>query len=327
MTTYNLKKALFLGAALTLTGCQSTTIPEWATQPKVETNQHYFVVGQGRNIIQAQKNALSQITQRLWTQVESSSYSRNILRQTNNGENFQSFNDLKVKTKTAPVILTGAQFTKSEQLDDYTYYVEAKISKADIAAQLRRELKEIEADANRQLQAFKSTDSLVWWLRNRNIDQVRANALTRTTMLAVVSEQPEQGWMPVVDELQRKVDAVKASTVIYIKGGKRDRWMVKMLANQLSQEGISTTSSNAARYSHVLVFDTDWRQQYLMEAYITTVSATLLTQSKKKSVLGSHELIATGNSVSSYKMAQEGAARHFSQQLEEQGVWEALGIK
>ncbi|OLQ72811.1 hypothetical protein BIT28_06380 [Photobacterium proteolyticum] len=324
--TYNLKKALFLGVALTLSSCQSTAIPEWVTQPNVETNEHYFVVGQGRNILQAQNNALSQITKRLWTQVESSSYSRNILRQTNSDENFQSLNDLKIKTKTAPVILSGAHFTKSKKIDEYTYYVEAKISKSDIAYQLERELNEIEAEAKRQLHALSSTDPLVWWLRNRNVNQVRANALTRSTMLAAVSEQPSLTWMPVVNELQRKVDAVKASTVIYIKGSKRDKWMIKMLANQLSQEGISTTSSPATQYSHEIIFDTDWRQQYLMEAYITTVSANLLTRSKNSSVLGSHEVIATGNSVSSYKMAQEGAARHFSHQLEEQGVWVALGI-
>jgi hypothetical protein len=46
----------------------------------------------------------------------------------------------------------------------------------------------------------------------------------------------------------------------------------------------------------------------------------------KSKTISRSEIISTGNSVTNYKYSDEGAARHFNEQVKEQGVWIALGL-
>jgi 3-dehydroquinate synthase class II len=47
---------------------------------------------------------------------------------------------------------------------------------------------------------------------------------------------------------------------------------------------------------------------------------------KESKTVSRSEIISTGNSVTNYKYADEGAARHFDEQIKEKGIWKALGL-
>lgn len=78
--------ALF--ALLVLSGCQSTK-PEWYLKPQADSDEYIYTVSQARTLSHAKKIAVNNINEKLWTQVESSFYMRDTVRETN-GKGFQT---------------------------------------------------------------------------------------------------------------------------------------------------------------------------------------------------------------------------------------------
>ncbi|UTV28414.1 LPP20 family lipoprotein [Photobacterium atrarenae] len=321
-----MKAILALSGALMLSACQSTSTPEWVLTPTQETNQQLYAVGHGGSLSAAQRMAMSQLNERLWTQVESSGYQRQVLRELNGDENFQSINDSRVNVKTAPVVLTGVDYPRQQQVDGI-YYVEATINKATVKTQLQRELTQTAEDVKTALLSRDHADPLLWWLKHRDVQAVKDKVLTRQAMLLAVSDGVAQAH-PVTEQviaLERTLQAVKNQLQFKVVAPKGDRWMKGFVEQHLAAEHIATGSSTS-KATHILNLDTEWRQSKVGDAYISTVIADLTIQNKRGKTTANREVIASGNSVSNYKVSKEGASRHFSAQMSEQGLWHFLGV-
>lgn len=321
-----MKAILALSGALMLSACQSTSTPEWVLTPTQETNHQLYAVGHGGSQSAAQRMAMSQLNERLWTQVESSGYQRQVLRELNGDENFQSINDSRVNVKTAPVVLTGVDYPRQQQVDGI-YYVEATINKATVKTQLERELTQTAEDVKTALLSRRHADPLLWWLKHRDVQAVKDKVLTRQAMLLAVSDGVAQAH-PVTEQviaLERTLQAVKNQLQFKVVAPKGDRWMKGFVEQHLAAEHIATGSSTS-KATHILNLDTEWRQSKVGDAYISTVIADLTIQNKRGKTTANREVIASGNSVSNYKLSKEGASRHFSAQMSEQGLWHFLGV-
>jgi len=318
-------KLIFLiSICFVLFGCQSTKTPEWYTSVKPDTSEYIYAVGEGRSLPYAKKSAANQINERLWTQVESSFYMREVSTERNSKLNQQNLVDNQIKTKTERLTLNGIEYLQQSQ-NKHGYYVEVRIKKNIIRKQLKEELNQLNLQASRQLKALKNSDKLAWWLKNKDADKLKQSALVRVAMLSVVDEKSHYNTKA-ISELQEKVDEVKNSILIMIKTKKNDLKLATLLSEQFSKYNIATTIKDNNLKTNTLLLKTERRTNKVGDAYITTLITDISINNNYKKVVASSEIISSGNSVTSYKMSSEGAMRHFTEQVEQQGLWKAIGF-
>lgn len=321
----SMKKFALLVGLLMLTGCQSTSTPEWVLNPTPETNHSFIAVGHGMSLTSAKNMAMAQINARLWTQVESSGYERQVWREYNGTGTSQEEGRTQTTTKTAPVVLVGMEYPKTVQSDGI-YYVEAMIDRSNIKTQLEKELINIEQDAQMALANKQHTDPLVWWLANRDITALKEKYISRQAMLMAVSQEaPTVKAASNLTKLERELEQTKSQLRFFINAKANDKQMKGFIADHLSQEHVATVNQSQ-QASHQLVVKTNWRQSKVGDAFISTVITRLTIKNSKGQSIASSELIASGNSVSNYTMSKEGASRHFSAQLSDLGIWHSLGV-
>ncbi|MGF1737374.1 hypothetical protein [Photobacterium satsumensis] len=322
-----MKTLLALVGGLLLAGCQSTQTPEWVLSQTPDTNMSYYAVGHGGTLRSAKNLAMDNINQKLWTQVESSGSLRQVVRDVNGSEDYLTQSDTNVNVKTAPIVLAGIQYSRTENSDG-VYYVEANISRANIIHQLNQELVNIDENAKTELLSLKHTDPLIWWLGNRDTQDIKQNMLTRKAMLLAATNGTDNGHaMDSVIKLERQVNKTKSHLLFSVKAKKSDVWMSDFIKNHLSEKKVAVANnsikSNGA--SHQILLTTDWRQSKVGDAYITTVIANIALKNKNGKTIASREVIATGNSITSFTRSKESASRHFSAQISDQGIWHFLG--
>ncbi|SQH74577.1 conserved exported protein of unknown function [Shewanella benthica] len=322
----NLKLAsVFLGVTLVV-ACQSTnTAPNWYLNPEITNTNELVAVGQATSLDKAKQKAMSALNQQLWTEVKSTGKSRNIANDINGKEHYQQLNDFSVNTKTSALVLNGVTFSKAQQSGD-TFYVEAKIDKANIQAQLLADINEYNAFAQYEIDTLEKTDSLVWWLRNTAMSELEAKMASRQSMLSALSGSGYIAPVNVLPELKGKIAAVHASIKVVISAEKQDHWMRESITRYLTNYQINVVDNNSDAFSHQLILDTDWRKNHIADMYISTVQVNLILKNERGLVVASNEIIANANSVTSFERASEGASRSFSAKLKEQGFWKALGL-
>ncbi|MFA0525966.1 hypothetical protein AB4517_20605, partial [Vibrio sp. 10N.222.52.C3] len=172
--------ALF--ALLVLSGCQSTK-PEWYLKPKVDSDEYIYAASQARTLSHAKKIAVNNINEKLWTQVESSFYMRDTVRETNGKGFSNSLVDNKVNTKTESLTLNGIEYVQMEE-NDLGAFVEVRVKKSLVTQQLIREIKDLNRKSQIELDALSHEDKLLWWLDNRSVYQTEHDASVRIAMLS-----------------------------------------------------------------------------------------------------------------------------------------------
>lgn len=321
----NLKlSAIFLGLTL-VAACQSTSkTPDWYLNPMVTNAAELVAVGQGASLHQAKQKAMSALNQQLWTEVKSSGLSRNIANDINGQEHYQQLNDFSVNTKTSAVILNGVIFSKAQQAGD-TFYVEAKVAKDNVKAQLIADIENYNSQAQFELGTLAQTDPLVWWLRNVDVSELESSMASRLSMLSALSST---NIIPnnLIPKLKARVAEVHSGIKVVIAATAQDRWMKKSITAYFTEYEIQVVDSDKDSFSHKLILDSDWRKNYISDMYISTVQVNLVLKNNHNLVVASNEIIANANSVTSFERADEGASRRFSAELEEQDFWKALGL-
>lgn len=318
------KLLMFVIPIVLASGCQSTKKPEWYISPTPDSTEYIYVVGEGINLFNAKKSAVNQINERLWTQVESSFSMRETILNFQENQNYQSLVDNKINTTTSKLTLNGIEYIKQDE-DDGVFFVEARIKKFTVRNQLKEELKQLNLDANQQILALRSTDPFIWWLNNKNVDDLRKFALVRVAMLSVVDEENEYN-VNEISQLQEKVSEVKTQLLVKIVAKNEDEKMALLLSDMFSNQQITTTFKKNKYTTHILALDTERRANKVGEAFITTLITDVRVNNKYNKIVASNEVISSGNSISSYKMSSEGAMRHFADQVQNQGLWEAIGF-
>ncbi|RTR36915.1 hypothetical protein EKG38_21690 [Shewanella canadensis] len=307
-------------------GCQSTTkTPSWVLAPNVNYPESITAVGEGNSLDDAKKKALSAINQRLWTQVSSSSQSRNIANNINGGDHYQQLNDFSLNTKTSELVLSGVEYTKAEQVGPL-YYVEAKVFKTSLRNQLVADIDKINEHAKFELSALAHTDLLVWWLKNRNVEELEKELTVKTSMLAALSTPNDYEPKTVLPLLKSNVSRVKSQIIITISGGQEEELMKDLLTNLFSKYNIPVVDYKKGAYSHNLILDTHWNNSSIADIFVSTARVNLIVKDEKSLVVASNEIIANANSVTSFERAREGVSRSFSAKVKEQDFWKALGF-
>ncbi|MEZ8140857.1 LPP20 family lipoprotein [Enterovibrio sp. FF113] len=310
---------------LLLAGCQSTTPPDWYIVETVNDPSYIYSVGEGRSLNLAKKSALSQINEQLWTQVDSSFSKDDSFRKINDGA--LSYESVKstVNAKSAQLTLVGTEYMRSEQ-NDIAYYVQARVKRDNVKSQIESELSQIESNAEAQLKNLSHQDTLTWWLENNDLEDELSELYVRIGILSTMNEKGanEITYLP---KLVATVDQVKSSIFVYIKPDANDKKSAAFVAEKFGAVGINTTTRKSRAVSHVLSMQSDYRKNMVGDAFITTKVTELSLRNIKGQTLSTSEVISTGNSVSNFKLSHEGAERHFSAQIEEEGIWKSLGLK
>lgn len=319
------KRLVFGSLALMLSGCESTTPPDWYVLETNSDSDYIYAVGEARTLNLAKKSALANINEQLWTQVDSSFSSDEQFRAINDeslrNENVRN----SVNAKSAQLTFTGTEYLKTDQ-NDIAYYVQARVKRENVKDQLLAELSQIEEQSVRVIKNFSHQDKLVWWLNNRDLSDEISDYYVRVGILTSMGLKYDTENSQLI-RLIPKVSQAKSDLYIYIQPGRQDKRSAAFISEKFNLEGISTTQKWSAKNSHVLKMDSEYRQSKVGDAYITTKVTQLTLKNKQGKTISSGEIISTGNSVSNFKLSHEGAERHFSQQLDEMGIWHALGLK
>lgn len=322
----NIKKTIvlfvFFGIAFT-TGCQSTK-PTWYSKPQADTNEYIYAVAQARTLSHAKKIAVNNINEKLWTQVESSFYMRETARDTNGTGFSNSLVDNKVNTKTESLTLNGIEYVQMEE-NALGAFVEVKIKKNLVTQQLIREIQDINRKAQREIAALKHEDKLLWWLDNRNAHQTQQDASVRIAMLSPLNPT-YQADISSIEQLVVTHQKVSSEINIRLSSDRESSKAVQLLGNQLSVFNIATSTSKKKNQTHILKVDSERRRNKVGDAFISTLVSNIKVVNMNSKTVSRSEIISTGNSVTNYTYADEGAARHFDEQVKEKGIWAALGL-
>ncbi|CAK4074722.1 LPP20 family lipoprotein [Vibrio sp. 16] len=312
-----------LASASFLTGCQ-TTKPDWYLNPKVSSDQYLYSVAQARNLPHAKKIAVSNINESLWTQVDSSTYIREVFKESSNNSSINNLVDNKINTQTESLTLNGIEFVKIEE-NELGSFVEVRIKKSSIIEQLKRELREMNQKASMQLLRFDRQDRLLWWLENSDARQLHRDALVRISMLAPL----DPSFQPNISQLSDYValyEQVVSSFYFGLQSDSQSRLALRFIGEQLSEFNIATDQLRRRGQTHVIKVTGEKRSSELSGNYISTIVYKIKVKDIKNRTISSNEIISTGNSVLSYKYADEGAARHLNEQINEKGIWNVLGL-
>jgi len=320
------KKSLFtiLFSTVTLIGCQSTGSPEWYTKPPVNDENYIYSNGKGRSLNSAKNSALSQINSQLWTQVDSD-FSMNESSRTINEKSLNSsYIDNNVNTSTAQISFSGIEYLKSEA-SEYDYYVQARIKRETIVKQLISDIERIENQAKNRLLALKHQDKFIWWMDNQDPEKQLSDIQVR---LAILSGMDKQIDVDVIytPQLIKQVSETGSDILVRIVNSKNDLKSSDFLASKLAKHGVMTTKKRSKKVTHALTLTSEYRQDKIGEAFISTKLTQLKLINSQGKLIANNELISTANSLTSYKLSKEGAERHFSAQIDELGLWQAMGF-
>lgn len=321
---YNYFKRLsIIGMAAIQFACQSP--PEWAeSQVKASDNRYLYGVGTGITPTGAQQSAVNQISAQLWTQLESTYRARDTQTSLNGRSHMSSVQDSQIRAATETLTFNGIEYPQRDKVND-VYYVQAMVDKAVFALQLQQELDTLNHNATQALQNAQYQDALLWWRSQSRITEYLHQAQVRVSLLSYLQPQSNPS-LNSLRQLADKVAQVQSELLIYVKHSKQDKLLASLLTSKLNQQHIATTTFPSNAVTHTIELRTSRSQSYLSQAYITTQTLHVKTQNRAKRTLASNEIIATGNSVSSYSYAEQGATRHAISQVEQQGLWTALGF-
>lgn len=317
-------KTSLLLFVLAVTGCQSTSVPDWYLGEMNHDSQYIYAVGEGNSLISAKKTALTQVNEQLWTQVNSSFIQNVEYRSQNDTEfNRESLRN-SMNVKSARLVLSGAEYLNTDK-NDRTYYAQVRVKRDAIKQQLNNELDQIEQNAVRLLNEYQYQDKFTWWLANKDYSATLAEYYLRLAILDSMGQQ--RPFSISVDKVTNTVSSVKSGLLIYIKSDVNDVRSANLVAQNLNPQSIKTTQRWSNAVTHLLVMDSDYRRNRVGDAYITTKLTQLTLKSRAGKTIASNEIISTANSMSNFKLSHEGAERHFGQQIEDMGIWPSLGFK
>jgi len=167
----------------------------------------------------------------------------------------------------------------------------------------------------------------VWWLKHRDIQKVKDRLkICQDRLRALSHDEPVIKPIDNVIKLERILSETKNQLLVKVEANTRDKEIKGFIESHFSEQNISTTNSNNKKITHRVKLSTNWRQSTVGEAYISTVIAKLSVKNKQGKAVANSDVIASGNSVSNYKMSKEGASRHFSAQMSDKGIWHFLGF-
>ncbi|NIY82975.1 LPP20 family lipoprotein [Vibrio hepatarius] len=310
-------------SALLLSGCQSTK-PSWYSEPEVNNAEYLYAVAEARNLSQAKKMAVNNLNENLWTQVKSSSHIRETVREKDNEGSFNILVDNKVNTKTETLTLNGIEFMQMEE-NDLGAFVKVRIKKSLVTQQLKRELQDMNLKAEHEISNIRHQDKLLWWLKNRTAYQLKHDAAVRISMLAPLDPSyiADTSSITRYTETYQKVSSELYFRLSYDSSSKK---AAQFLGEQISEFNIATSTSKRRNQTHTLNVVSEKRRKKIAGAYISTLVSQVKVSNSQNKTVSRSEVISTGSSVTSYKYADEGAARHFDDQIREKGIWVALGL-
>lgn len=309
-----------------LIGCQSTNTqpPEWYHATQTTNDSYIYAVGQGRSLEMAKQSALSQISAQLWTEINSQFSSRDVFRTNGADETESGFVDSKINSKTATVTFADIEYIQTEK-NDIAYFVQAKVSRDKIVQQLNSDIVLADRNAQQVLEKLTHQDSLLWWLKNKDKKDVQNTINARKAMLVALGVETTPNASS-VNKMVNKIDEIQSGIVVQLSFKGSAKQSAQLLADKLSQQTIKTSLKRTPSATHTLSLKTELRQNKVGEAFISTQFTRLELTPKRGATLGSNEIISTGSSYSSYKISREGAERNFIDLVDEQGVWNALGL-
>lgn len=305
-------------------GCQSTKVPDWYSLPQTNNPDYITAIGEGMSLEQAKKSALGNVSAVLWTQVNSSFAMDDTHRSIDAKHYSNAYINNKVNTTTADISLSGVEYINIANVDNM-FYAQAQVKKSTLINQLDVDVSHINQKASAQLEKLTHQDALLWWLDNKDSSSYSDYVSVRLAILSSLSPNIHIKTDS-VDELIKQTAKVKSAILINIQPSRNDKNISRLMAEKFSVAGFSTTFNKTSEVTHTLVINSELRQSIISDAFISTQITKLQLINKNNKIIGSGEIISTGNSLSNYKISKEGAQRHFAALIDKRGFWQTLGL-
>jgi len=187
------------------------------------------------------------------------------------------------------------------------------------------DIERIENQAKNRLLALKHQDKFIWWMDNQDPEKQLSDIQVR---LAILSGMDKQIDVDVIytPQLIKQVSETGSDILVRIVNSKNDLKSSDFLASKLAKHGVMTTKKRSKKVTHALTLTSEYRQDKIGVAFISTKLTQLKLINSQGKLIANNELISTANSLTSYKLSKEGAERHFSAQIDELGLWQAMGF-
>lgn len=321
-----MKNIRYFGLLFTalLIGCQSTKMPDWYLSPEQDNNAYLYSVGTGSSYESASSSAVSNLNNRLWSEVNSSFYNRVSASDRNGKSHTSDFIDKKVFVKSAKAAISGYEVNEVSVVGEKTY-IQLRFNKQVLLASLQASVQEQTRQLKFAISSLPKSDPIKWLISNRNLDEKADELVAKSSMVKALRPEFEIDY-----ELLNEVSAAQGQALrkisIAIDARKKDDKAKFLFSNHLSELGINVVANRSRELTHRIVIRTEQRNSEVGDAYIATILTELKLVDRKNRTVSSNEFISTGNSITSKKMAREGAIRHFDDQLSKSGVWKSLGL-
>lgn len=314
-------------------GCQSNQIPEWYVQIPISNPEYLSAVGDGYNLQAAKKSALSNINGSLYTRIESD-FKSTVTSSDINGDSTMNQETLElIRSMTTQMNFSGIEYINIANNND-RFYAQAQIKRSTVIQQLKSEIGNINQKAKALIDELSHQDKLQWWLANKNTacDTICDENTTsyenfifvRKVILEALSPETAVDTFYVAKN-KELVSEVKSGLLIHIQAVRDDKKISQSMEELFTKAGIKTTHKKSNAVTHTLKLNSKLNQSIAMGAYISTKFTYLQLTNVNNNVIGSNEIISTGNSLSNYPMSKTAAESHFATQVKERGLWHALG--
>ncbi len=313
-------------ASIFINSCASTNqalnqIPSWYINPKQNNSQFLYGVAQGYNLHEAKTAALYEASSRLSSTVSATT---NLIREENNYSTNEEIRQ-NIKQTSAEIKFNNYKVINSEVVNTI-FYVEIEIEKSEFVKFYREEIEKlyqkiIDLDRNSANQNIISRYSLLKKISelSNKIDFYKS-VLSSLGGKALASEKLKN-----LQKLNQEKDSLNLVIEFYIdKSSPKD--IGAIVSQAISKQNIKlimqdTNSNNSVRVKITILEN----RKQLFGQYMNNLTIKLESFAKNK-LVKNNNIEVTGSSASDYSLARKSALRKFENMINNQGIFNILGI-
>jgi len=316
-------------ACITQVVIPSIPPPNWYTEPPLDSGLYWIGVGSAFTANQAEKQALSSISQRINTTI-TSNFKQRITSVTNSiGEEKISQDAKHELSTTTDAITFRAYSVKLSKRIGNNNYVLVKVDKNKFFQNYFTRLKVLNKELD-DLTASLAREAIVVQLKGlQEIKPKVKEAEKIAVILSTYDRLPEANrHFNHYAELKAKEAQLRSKIKFYLKHDKSTRFVAKHFKEQVNKENFRVVTRFNANDRNIIYIsiEGDMKNTKFDESFITKLIITLKAYATKKQVISSKQLLFSGDSITDFKLSLRAASNEFADHVQENGVLKTLGL-
>lgn len=304
-----------------LVGCQSTgdTLPSWVSNPTID-NYHYYAVGEGVSLREAQLNAKESLASQLLSHVSSEVKTMEVTDEDFHRLYVEKSSNAHFKDIALPNLTTIQQAKVG-----LNHYVQVKLKKTDLTEYLMKELAAMNPRLSNTIKSGRNTGNAFdyWWILHSQAEL--ANRLSDNWLLASATAENKNNEtiiesQQLLTRYDNALDRVKKTLKLKIDDNTPIRGLTALTQQQLTAANIDVVKSKRrSKYSEI-EFNSNVKRKKLQGDYHSEVTLVVLLKKASGAILASRQLTESAVSISSYKDAEKKANEKLLKSLSDSNV-------